>query len=230
MEYLRTCPKCGKPIYYKSKDSMRTAEKKGSVHKKCVVKTEEWNKKNSEALKKHCAKHRTGKSYEEIYGESEAKRLKKLHSENLTGRKRGEFSQEWRLNMSKAHKLSENFKESMQSKEYKALRRFIVIQKYYPGLSLEEWEEFAGERKLYYLEVLRITKQQPIEELEYYEKRGKTGVEGAYHLDHIYPISQGFLNNIAPEKIGNIKNLRMIPWLENLKKGGTLNEEFTEFI
>jgi len=37
-------------------------------------------------------------------------------------------------------------------------------------------------------------------------------------LDHIYSISDGFVNNVTPEKIGNYKNLRVITAQENLKK------------
>jgi hypothetical protein len=44
-------------------------------------------------------------------------------------------------------------------------------------------------------------------------RRGKK-----YHLDHIYSISDGFVNNVTPEKIGNYKNLRVITAQENLKK------------
>lgn len=40
-----------------------------------------------------------------------------------------------------------------------------------------------------------------------------------YHIDHIYSISDGFLNNIEPKIIASIKNLRVIKKSENLKKG-----------
>lgn len=49
----------------------------------------------------------------------------------------------------------------------------------------------------------------------------KTGLAGeidAYHIDHIYSIMNGYKNKISPLVIGNIKNLRMIPWEENLSK------------
>ena len=51
-----------------------------------------------------------------------------------------------------------------------------------------------------------------------YDKRGVSGVEGNYHLDHKYSILEGYKNNISPEVIGNIKNLKFIPWEENIKK------------
>lgn len=48
--------------------------------------------------------------------------------------------------------------------------------------------------------------------------RTRCGVEGGYQLDHIYPVYEGFINNIDPEEIAKVENLRVIPWEENLKK------------
>ena len=50
--------------------------------------------------------------------------------------------------------------------------------------------------------------------LENYDKRGKRG----YHLDHMFSIFEGFKQNIDPSIVGHIKNLRMIPFKENLSK------------
>ena len=63
-----------------------------------------------------------------------------------------------------------------------------------------------------------LTRRVNVKDLEHYEKRGKSGVEGAYHLDHIIEISEGFIKNIDPKIIANITNLRFISWEENLKK------------
>jgi len=63
-----------------------------------------------------------------------------------------------------------------------------------------------------------LTNKQPLHLLENNEKRGRAGVEGAYHLDHIMSVWKGFKNNIEPEKISDMSNLRFIPWLENQKK------------
>lgn len=49
-------------------------------------------------------------------------------------------------------------------------------------------------------------------------KRGRAGVDGAYHIDHIFSITEGFLHNIPFYIIGHSCNLRLIPWLENNKK------------
>jgi hypothetical protein len=73
--------------------------------------------------------------------------------------------------------------------------------------------------------VLSATRRQNIQRLENYSKRGSTGKKGAYHLDHIYSIKQGYENNISPDVIGNISNLRFIPWEDNAKKAGKLTDE-----
>ena len=63
-----------------------------------------------------------------------------------------------------------------------------------------------------------LTRKQSIHLLENVEKRGKAGVDGTYHLDHIISVWHGFHNDIPPEEIADISNLRMLPWLENQKK------------
>lgn len=49
-------------------------------------------------------------------------------------------------------------------------------------------------------------------------KTGLAGVPGAYHIDHIYSIMNGYKNHISPLVIGSLSNLQMIPWKENLSK------------
>lgn len=78
--------------------------------------------------------------------------------------------------------------------------------------TLSDWEKYKNE-------VWRITNQQPLTLLENFDKRGKSGIEDAYQIDHMYSILKGFKNQIPPALIGDIKNLQMLPWLENLQKG-----------
>lgn len=82
----------------------------------------------------------------------------------------------------------------------------------------------------YRYKVMLITKTQPTHLLENYDKR-ITGVdilqfgtsifqsETKYALDHIISIWYGWKNNISPEIIGDISNLRYISAKENSKKG-----------
>ena len=86
----------------------------------------------------------------------------------------------------------------------------------------EEYKKSLPDWKRYRNEVDRLTKQQPLHELENYNKRGQNGKEGAYTLDHIVSVSLGFKNNISAKIISNISNLRMMPWKDNIIKGAGL--------
>jgi hypothetical protein len=89
------------------------------------------------------------------------------------------------------------------------------------NISYNEYLKMWEDKKRYYMLVKNITSKQNISILENYEKRGTYENEG-YHLDHIYPIVKGYENNIPPEIIGDITNLRYIYWKDNLKKADKL--------
>jgi hypothetical protein len=80
------------------------------------------------------------------------------------------------------------------------------------------------EKRLYYLKVWSITESQPLHILENHGKRCFKG-PSCFHLDHKLPISYGFHNNIPPEKIGHISNLRFIRSTVNMRKGHKLTTE-----
>lgn len=44
------------------------------------------------------------------------------------------------------------------------------------------------------------------------------GVEGGYQLDHIKTVKECFDGGILPEVVADYKNLRMLPWKENVKR------------
>jgi len=79
----------------------------------------------------------------------------------------------------------------------------------------EDISDFARYSKI----VRWLTEKQPIHLLENIEKRGKASIPGAYHLDHKMPLKYGFENGILPYVIADIRNLEMIPAIDNLKKG-----------
>ena len=97
--------------------------------------------------------------------------------------------------------------------------RMLVVARRNGYDTYEEYRESLPDWKKYKIDVWRITKQQPLQLLENFEKRGVNGEEGAYTLDHIISLKKGFKENIAPEIIGNIKNLQMLPWEENITIG-----------
>ena len=103
----------------------------------------------------------------------------------------------------------------------KIKKEIKIICKKYPKIKQKIKNLKDLDKKLYYAMVWEVTESQPLYILENSDKRGWK----SYHLDHIYPISMGFKENISPEKIGNIKNLRFIPFEENIKKGSTITSD-----
>jgi|688.fasta_scaffold31705_10 hypothetical protein len=105
--------------------------------------------------------------------------------------------------------------------DVKILKEIEIILKNNPKIK-QKIKNISGlDKKLYYAKVWEVTENQPLFILEHSDKRGWKN----FHLDHIYPISKGFIEKISPEKIGDIKNLRFIPYKENLKKGGKITSE-----
>jgi hypothetical protein len=81
-------------------------------------------------------------------------------------------------------------------------------------------------KKIYYIKVWLLTEANDLTILRNHEKRGFR----KYHLDHIYPIHSGFKNQIPPEAIAHIDNLRFIYHTKNIKKGGEITEESINLI
>lgn len=79
-------------------------------------------------------------------------------------------------------------------------------------------------KRLYYIKVWVITESQPLHVLKGHDRRCFKG-PSCFHLDHIVPIVYGFYNNIPPEKIGSISNLRFIRSTVNMRKGHRLTTE-----
>jgi hypothetical protein len=107
---------------------------------------------------------------------------------------------------------------SIKAKIYHEIRK---ICKKYPKIKKKIKNIKDLDKRLYYARVWYHTEQQPLHILENNDKRGWKG----HHLDHIYPISAGYTNNIPPEKIGNIKNLQFIHHEDNMSKGSTITTE-----
>ena len=78
--------------------------------------------------------------------------------------------------------------------------------------------------------VQKETDLQPISQLENYDKRGHSGISGSYNLAHIISLKYGYENNISPDIIGDIRNLRFIPWKQNLSKSSKQVVESEEMI
>lgn len=100
----------------------------------------------------------------------------------------------------------------------KSIAASIGLVKRFSGVPYDEYLKNLSKYKKYRKKVISITKSQPINKLDNFDKRGVSGINCAYHLDHKYSIRMGFINNIEPEIIGNITNLEFLPWEENVKK------------
>lgn len=80
-------------------------------------------------------------------------------------------------------------------------------------------DEQKSDFRKYSDNVWRITRNQELETLENFEKRGRIYENPeAYHLDHKFSIKEGFEEKIPPEIIGSLKNLEMIPGKQNCSK------------
>lgn len=86
------------------------------------------------------------------------------------------------------------------------------------------------ETQLYYKEIIKITNKQPLKSLTNYHKRGRAGKKDAYHVDHKISIKYGFINNIPPYIVGNINNLEMLPWKDNIYKSSKCSIDLEDLL
>jgi hypothetical protein len=54
-------------------------------------------------------------------------------------------------------------------------------------------------------------------------KIGKFG-KNIYHLDHIYPVSEGFKYNVPIEVMSSVENLQLLPYAENVTKSNKIDK------
>lgn len=83
----------------------------------------------------------------------------------------------------------------------------------------KHWLSKKSEYELYKMTVMQRTFENDLTTLENWSRRN---LYHKYEIDHIYPTRQAFKNDIPPELIGDIKNLRIIPRKENRSKSGKI--------
>lgn len=91
-----------------------------------------------------------------------------------------------------------------------------------------EWQKTATEWQTYKSKVNTVTRR------NYYNNQrlinpyslafGIAGHDGAHHLDHKVPVRVCFDNNVPPEICGDVTNLQVIPWLENVSQRDHIKE------
>ena len=133
-----------------------------------------------------------------------------------------------RMAISKSLKGNEKLKEAMRkvhanrlmSGEDAKIREKIKQTRIANG----DWTEKDNTKWLQYCKDVRnVTSKQPINQLPFYEHRGRG--TGKYHLDHIVSKKVGFIIGLPPGFIGDISNLRFIPESENCAKQHFSSEE-----
>ena len=217
MEYKRNCPKCGVELSYTDGGNFSRAKKRNSVCVNC--------RKMPDSLKKTLSEYWTGKKRP-----SYKRKPKNMQEKKYTRKCPGcdcDLYYTTKYNYEQAIKKSAVCTKCSANNRITAIgKSFILTQDQINKRSanragyetFDEYMEKLPEFKKYKRQVMSITYKQPLTTLENYEKTGMMGTEGAFNCDHIISIYKGFTTGIAPEVIGNIKNLRMIPWLENIKK------------
>lgn len=113
----------------------------------------------------------------------------------------------------------------MTEREKEIIKECKSILKKNPNLKKRRLNNIKDlEKRLYYYICWFVTESQPLHVLRNHNRRCFKGIN-CYHLDHIVPIVHGFYNNIPPEKIGSLSNLRFIRSTVNMRKGHKLTTE-----
>jgi hypothetical protein len=186
--FVRECPTCGCDILYKGK-------------------SKRWNVKLGEKNKTKCSKCQNKNQIPWNVGipMSEESKSKSRNSKIGKSVHTNEYK-EWLKQNSPFNGVGENsivIKTIMKNEN-------ITYDEY-----ITKYNNFIEYERI----VNYYTKKQSINNLKNSDKkRGRCGDDGAYQLDHIISIKEGFDKKINPQIIGGIDNLQFIPWKENLLK------------
>lgn len=223
-QWPRKCPKCGGTIYHQSKKDRDRREREGrtcggKVGFGCKVISKQQRRLLSTSLKGRAPNH------------DQTKRRKKStptpYSRNCpTCGRKIYYSNEGHIKYSER---TGRLCDSCTKYKYKLTWKDVITEASIKKMratkaGFSSWSEYVKKFpkwKRYKAEVWRLTyknlRNNP--PLPNYDKKGLCGVPGAYQTDHILGVRLGFDKKIRPEIIAEYKNLRMIPWKENLSKG-----------
>ena len=217
MIYKRNCPKCGDEIEHINPRSYKWAKRDGKPCRKC------YSKDISATLK---TKAKNGEFNYVVRDKKREKSLERNFHRNcpncgnqMSYASKGTLETAIRkntvCNSCSTYKYNKTFNDVIKEEHIQQMRATKAGFE-----NFEEYKEKYPKKEMYKREVWRYTYKHPLETLEHWDKRGKCGVEGAYQLDHIISINEGWSNKIPAEEIAKWENLRMIPWKDNLLKGG----------
>ena len=199
-KWPRKCNFCGKVNYYNRSSLFHRAERINGRCKICILENPRSGWHHTDQTKQIISKYYIGKN-NPFYGKHHSEKTKKLFSINNSGKNNPMYRSLGGMYGKKHNDKSINIQRQKRRDYWKS-----------------KGHECNNEFIKYRNEVTRITNKQPIYLLENYEKRGKAGIDGAYHLDHIISVWKGFHNKLTSKQISDISNLQFIPWLDNQKK------------
>jgi len=213
--YTKDCPQCGNVMSYINKRCWYNAKNKNSTCMACA-------KINISATIK--SKHKSGEWSPKPRNKEREKTLVRNFHRNCpdcdtqmsyTSQKglNNGISNKTICNSCSSYKYNKTFKDVIKPEHRKQMRASKA--------GFKDWDEYVEkypEKEMYKREVWSYTNKQPIETLPNSDKRGRCGVDGAYQLDHIISINEGWQRKIPPEIIGHMDNLQILTWEENRKK------------
>ena len=189
--FYRKCPKCSCDVKHKNTKSLHHSFKNEKHCIKCTQNRPEFKERISE-----CQRGENNSFYGKKHSSDNLKLYSKLAS--------GENNPMYGIG-GMAGKTHSDETKNKQS---------IARSKYWDLHGIKGRTQFGEYRRL----VDNLTRKQPIQLLEHFEKRGVAGKDGAYHLDHVISVYDGYHTGMDANEISNISNLRFIPWLENQRK------------
>lgn len=209
--WYKNCPKCGGEQKYTNKRSWYNAKKLNSMCMECTKshlsetlvgkkapkgRAAPTKKPNLEKYFRKCPDCKNEMGYVSKYNRDRANRNNSVCNS----------CSNYRYNKTWEHVITEDSIKQMRASK----------------AGFDSWEEYVEkypDKEMYKREVWKLTRFQPLDNLPNIDKRGRCGVEGAYQLDHIVSINEGWENQIDPEIIAHIDNLQVIPWQDNRQKG-----------
>ena len=158
-------------------------------------------------------------------GKTASDKTKKKLSKMRKGKPK---SKEWREKIGKSnvgkHNYSEETRRKIAENTIKGMGIDGIRQMAATKAGYKTWKEYQRalpkwkkyKQKVWSRTYKELRNNPP---LPNFKKRGRCGVKGAYQIDHVISIHEGFSRGIEPETIGAYSNLSMIPWKTNRTKG-----------
>jgi len=213
--YVRNCPSCSNEITHKNKRSYRWAIRDKNLCKDCsaekISKTLKDKHENNDFA--YCPRKKITDDMDRPY---------KRDCPECGGVMK--YSSKWKRDNSEENNIICNRCATIKHKKgvaYRGATDEEIKKMRASKAGYDGWEEYVEkypEKQMYRREVWRHTYKNDLESLDNWNKRGRCGVDGAYQLDHIISIENGYRKDVPAEQIGSMDNLRMIPWKENRDK------------